>query len=75
LREMLVILHDQMTMKEIKHYSVLKDGKFGGAGGHHDDRVMALMLAVHQAKKLPDFSGETASDLEYQYRSTRRTGY
>lgn len=75
LRGMLIILHDQMTMREIKHYSVLKDGKFGGAGGHHDDRVMALMLAVHQAKKIPEFSGETADNLENQYRSNRRSGY
>lgn len=75
LREMLLILHDKMTVKEIKHYSVLKDGRFGGAGGHHDDRVIALMLAVHQAKKLPEFSGETAYGMEEQYKSTRRTGY
>lgn len=75
LREMLIILHDEMTMKEIKHFSVLKDGKFGGAGGYHDDRVMALMLAVHQAKKIPDFSGETAGDMENQYKSNRRSGY
>ena len=75
MRDCLIILHDKMTMKEIKHYSVLKDGRFGGAGGFHDDRVMALMLAVHQAKKIPEFSGETASAMEQDYKSTRRSGY
>lgn len=75
LRDVLIILHDKATMKEIKHYSVLKDGKFGGAGGYHDDRVMSLMLAVHFAKKIPEYRGDSASELENQYRSTRRSGY
>lgn len=74
LREMLIVLHDKMTLKEIKHFSILKDGKYGGAGGFHDDRVMSLMLAIHHAKKIPE---SVVQNNEYisEIRSTRRTGY
>jgi hypothetical protein len=74
LREMLIVIHDKMTLREVEHFSIVKDGKYGGAGGFHDDRVFALMMAVHQAKKMPEMSGYQADDRQLA-RSTRSTGY
>lgn len=73
LRDCLIILHDIMTMREIKHYSVLPNGKLGGAGGYHDDRVMALAPAIHYAKKLPAERYEEQDSRRFH--STRRSGY
>ena len=73
LRDCLITIHDIMTMRELKHYSILDGGKYGGSGGYHDDRVMSLAAAIHYAKKLPAeryYSQQTAT-----VHSTRRSGY
>lgn len=59
LREILIVLHDGPTLSEIKHYSILAEREsgvplYGGAGGWHDDRVIALCIAVHFAKEMPE---------------------
>ena len=78
LRELLVVLHDRDTLKEIKAYSILdvKDGGnvvYGGAGGHHDDRVMALAIAIYFAKQVPESTYQESFTEEVH--STRRSGY
>lgn len=78
LREILVVVKDPQTLLEIKHF-VVKDVSeagyvtYGSAPGYHDDTVMALALAVHFAKTLPDAPG--IYDSMPEVRSTRSTGY
>ena len=59
LRNVLVVLHDTETIQELSSYvvkEVKEEGyiKYGAEEGAYDDRVMALMIAVHLAKQLPD---------------------
>lgn len=59
LRNVLVVLHDAETLSELSTYvvkEVKEEGyiKYGAEEGAYDDRVMALMIAVHLAKQLPD---------------------
>lgn len=80
LREILVIVHDAPTLSEIKHYSIIAERDsgmplYGGAGGFHDDRVIALCIAVHFAKELPE---EQLADNTYEVLRPRlhtKTGY
>lgn len=59
LREILIVVHDASTLSELKHYSIVAERDsglpmYGGAGGWHDDRVIALGIAVYFAKQLPE---------------------
>lgn len=74
LREILIVIHDKNTYKELCHYSVLESGKYGGTGGYHDDLVITLAMAIHYAKKIPEFV-ERDSIVEQAIRSSRSTGY
>lgn len=78
LRGNLLVLHDRDTKSELDHYSELKRKEsghpvYGGAGAYHDDRVMALAIAVHHAKQLPEFFNTSRTSPEVH--STSRTGY
>lgn len=79
LRENLIVVHDASTMSEVRHYSVLAEREsgiplYGGAGGHHDDRVMALCIAVHFAKELPESRQESYIE-EQRPRMHTKSGY
>lgn len=51
LRDELVKLHTQATLDELQIYKVLKGGKTGAPDGYHDDRVMALAIALIVARQ------------------------
>ena len=79
LREASVIIHDQATLSEIKHYSVLEEResgipRYGGAGGFNDDRVIALCIAMHYAKELPEYQRADV-DEQPRYHLRTKTGY
>ena len=78
LTNMLVVIHDEDTLREIKKYSVLDQSEsgyttYGAALGSHDDRVIALAIAIHFAKTLPE--AETKSFTDSEVHSKKRTGY
>lgn len=80
LREILIVVHDQQTLSEIKHYSVLAERDsgiplYGATGGGHDDRVMALAIAVHFAKELPEYRNDRAEQQDIRPRLHTRSGY
>ena len=74
LREILLVIHDKNTYKEVCHYSVLPDGKYGGTGGYHDDLVITLAIAVHYAKKIPENTYQQEQSIPANL-SQKRTGY
>ncbi len=79
LTDMLLIIHDEATLHEIKKYSVLDQTTtghdvYGAAHGSHDDRVIALALAIHFAKTIPEVR-QTYTPLEIEIHSDRKTGY
>lgn len=79
LKENLIIIHDGPTLSEIKHYSVLEERdsgvpRYGGAGGFNDDRVVALCIAMHFAKELPD-AVQSYDEEEYRPTIRTKTGY
>lgn len=78
LREMLLVLHDEHTLRELRSFYILdvKDSGnivVGGRAGSHDDRVMALSIAVHFAKTMPDFAHKNNGGVIHL--SNRSTGY
>lgn len=80
LREILVVIHDADTLAEINHYSLLADGTWGGSGGWHDDRVMALAIGVHFAKNQLLYIGVVGANTNEEdndpgFTITRTTGY
>jgi len=80
LREILIVVHDQPTLSEIEHYSVLAERDsgiplYGGAGGFNDDRVIALCIAVHFAKEIPEYVNESRNSEEARPRMHTKTGY
>jgi len=46
----LITLHDRSTVDEITHFSRQDDGKYAATAGH-DDRVMALLLALRSREE------------------------
>lgn len=79
LREILIVIHDAPTLSEIKHYSIVAERDsgmpvYGGAGGWHDDRVIALCIAVHFAKELPE-EVEQHYQVDDRPRMVTKTGY
>ncbi len=73
LREILLVVKDKATLDEIKHYIKRDDGTMGSAPGWHDDLLMALAIAVHFAKQLPESLSQDVSGREIH--SNRATGY
>lgn len=78
LRNVLVVIHDPETISELSTYvvkEVKEEGyiKYGAEEGAYDDRVMALMIAVHLAKQLPDFVQPRVS--QQNPNISRITGY
>lgn len=77
LRNMLLTIHDEETIGEMKTFvvkGVSKDGyvSYGADDEYFDDRVSALMFALHAAKDLP----ETVRQIEEDDRVPNRvTGY
>jgi hypothetical protein len=74
LREILLVVKDRATLDELRHYIKKDDGTLGGSTGWHDDLVMALAIAVHFAKTLPEGAVESVSHAQ-EVHSQRRTGY
>lgn len=52
-RNGLITLHDDGTIQELFAYSYSEGGQAEAAGNGHDDRVMALMIALKIAKDAP----------------------
>lgn len=78
LRNVLVSLHDAETISELSTYvvkEVKEEGyiKYGAEEGAYDDRVMALMVAIHLAKQLPDRMSSPQQDPNFHI--SRVTGY
>jgi hypothetical protein len=78
LRNLLITIHDEDTIDELRTYivhGINKDGyvTYGADDGFFDDRVMALMIALHVARELPDLSGVERN--QQHPTSTRITGY
>lgn len=77
LRNLLITIHDEETIGEMKTFvvkGVSKDGyvSYGADDEYFDDRVSALMFALHAAKDLP----ETVRQIEDDARQPNRvTGY
>ena len=46
----LLTIHDEATLDEVKHFSRQDDGKYEASAGH-DDRVMALLLALRSGEE------------------------
>lgn len=77
LRNMLIVMRDQSTLDELSQYvvkDVSEEGhiKYGADEGYHDDTVMALMIAQHYARQLPEFQEERQQQVP---NLTRVTGY
>lgn len=51
LRDELVTIHAQATLDELHIYRVNKGGDTGAPAGYHDDRVMALAIALMLARR------------------------
>ena len=79
LREHLLVIHDKDMLSELRQYCVLdlkEDGyvKYGAEEGFHDDRVTSLMIAVNQARDLPDERREDKMD-QFTLQRNLTTGY
>ncbi len=46
-----IILNSKECIDEMLHYVLLSDGKMGATPGHHDDRVIAMAIALEMAKQ------------------------
>lgn len=49
LRDRTIIIHSQAALNELQIYMILKNGSTGAPSGYHDDRVMALAIALQAA--------------------------
>ncbi len=77
LRNLLFVIKNQATLDEFSNYvvkDVAEDGhvKYGADEGYQDDRAIALMIAQHYARNLPDFEPELHEEMPIM---TRITGY
>jgi hypothetical protein len=52
LRDELTTIHTQATLDELAIYRILANGATGAPSGYHDDRVMALAIAIAVAERL-----------------------
>lgn len=50
----LVIIHDEATVEEARHFSRQDNGKYQATGGH-DDRILALLLALRS--RMENYAG------------------
>lgn len=78
LTDMMMVIHDDDTLREVKKYSVLEQSEsgynvYGAPKGGHDDRVIALAIAAHYAKTLPEAVNQSYQAPEIH--SERRSGY
>jgi len=53
LRDKLLGLHDEATLMELFSFQYDESGRAGGVPGSHDDRVMALMIAIEMYNRVP----------------------
>jgi hypothetical protein len=71
-----ITIHSYLTLEEIGHYGqdVTDQGtvRFRGESGHHDDRVMSLVLAVYAVKAYPEIYDLDTEVKERQSRSKKR---
>ena len=78
LRSLLIIIHDRETIEELSTFvvkEIKEEGqiKYGAEEGAYDDRAMALMIAVHLAKQLPQEMSYAQESPRFHI--TRSTGY
>lgn len=79
LREILLVVKDEQTLEEVKHFVVKEITDqgyvvYGGAPGWHDDCVITLAIAIHFAKTLPEGIRQVGS-YSQELQSNRVTGY
>lgn len=78
LRSLNIVLHDQLTLDELRSYVVIQKTKegnveMGADQGKKDDCVMALAIAVHYAHQISP--KVLSSTMERHARPISRTGY
>jgi hypothetical protein len=78
LRNLLLVVHDQLTLDELETYvvrQVNKEGhvEMGAEDGWRDDCTMALAIAVHYAHQLPAM--QSSYTMERNFTPSSKTGY
>lgn len=67
IRDKLIMLHDELTLNELFSYQFDESGKANAVVGAHDDRVIALLIAIQMYYRTPLITAQKNRIIDAEY--------